>query len=153
MYKLFSLSDSHLHCFPYVAFSGCAATGRICSSGWQQGQTNHAIKMRSFQPYQPAGSTHPEATPLLDPVQGKGQQTQLGAAAERNHCCLALAHGCNCCAQRDNLLPSPLPYSWQYALAAASGFPTPWWTRPALQASRELTQLLKKVKTIAERTE
>lgn len=152
MYKLVSGSVSRLYCFPYIAFSGCEARGWICSSGWQQGQTNHAIKVRSFQPYQPAGSSHPEATSLLDPVQGKGQETQLGAAVERNHCYLALAHGCSRCAQRDNLLPSSLPCSWQHALAAVSGFLTPWWTRPALQASRELTQLLKKVKRIAERS-
>lgn len=37
--------------------------------------------MRSFHPYQPAGSTPPEATPLLDPVQGKGQGMQWWSAA------------------------------------------------------------------------
>lgn len=35
--------------------------------------------MSSFQPDQPAESTHPEATPSLDSVQGKGQENAAGS--------------------------------------------------------------------------
>lgn len=33
IYKLVAACASCLRCFPYIASSGCMATGRICSSG------------------------------------------------------------------------------------------------------------------------
>lgn len=36
--------------------------------------------MSSFQPNQPAESTHPEATPSLDLAQGKGQENAAGSS-------------------------------------------------------------------------